>query len=118
MFLINKIGHISGCSDAIKLIQPIRKHKQDICKARNIEKSDKQPMKRKRRHTTDMEDILADDEDRSISETPNGFKSGLKSSIPQKGPLHTENSSELLNRQFSQMHLQDKPRKSKRHCTR
>ena len=113
-----KTGNIGGCSVGIQQIQQTRIPKPDVCQARNVEKCDKQPMKRKRRHTTDMEDLLAEDEDRLVSGTPTGLNSHPESCIPNKGLMQAENSSEMLSREFSKMYLKDKHRKSKRHCTR
>ena len=95
-----------------------RKNNSDVCKSTSVEKYEKKPMKRKRRHTTDMEDLLAEDDDRLASTAVNGLSLGLTSSKSQKENDSLYDQSEMLNRQFSKLEVKDKHRKSKRHCTR
>ena len=121
VFLINtllNIGSTTVCTGSTHKIKPCRKPNQDVCKSTSTEKYEKKPMKRKRRHTTDMEDLLAEDEDRLVTGTINGLNSVPDSYISSKGHNSIENQSEILSRQFSKLGLKEKYRKSKRHCTR
>ena len=109
-------NNISTAGDGVS--KP-RKNNSDVCKSTSVEKYEKKPMKRKRRHTTDMEDLLAEDDDRLASTAVvNGLSLGLTSSKSQKENNSLDDQSEMLNRQFSKLEVKDKHRKSKRHCTR
>ena len=94
-----------------------RKSNIDVCKSTSVEKYEKKPMKRKRRHTTDMEDLLAEDEERLASIAVQGLTLG-QNMRNKKENSSVENQSEILNREFSKLGFKDKHRKSKRHCTR
>ena len=74
-------------------------------------------MKRKRRHTTDMEDLLAEDEERLASIAVQGLSLG-QNMRNKKENSSVEDQSEILNREFSKLGIKNKHRKSKRHCTR
>lgn len=75
-------------------------------------------MKRKRRHTTDMEDLLAEDEERLATISVHGLSLGINSNTARKESNSLEDQSEMLSREFSKLGVKDKYRKSKRHCTR
>ena len=75
-------------------------------------------MKRKRRHTTDMEDLLAEDEDHLISVKTNSRASCQISNTSNNEQTLLESQSSILVGEFSKLGLQDKHRKRKRHCTR
>ena len=94
-----------------------RKSNIDVCKSTSVEKYEKKPMKRKRRHTTDMEDLLAEDEERLASIAVQGLTLG-QNMRNKKENSSVEDQSEILNREFSKLGFKDKHRKSKRHCTR
>ena len=112
------LGNKSVCSGGTIQIKPPRKISQDVAKSTSTEKYEKKPMKRKRRHTTDMEDLLAEDEDRLASGTINSIHVGQESSITNIGNNSLEDQSQLLSREFSKLGIKNKHRKSKRHCTR
>jgi hypothetical protein len=112
------LGNKGVCSGGTIQIKPPRKISQDVTKATSTEKYEKKPMKRKRRHTTDMEDLLAEDEDRLASDTMSSLNAGQESSITNIGNNSQEDHSQLLSREFSKLGIKDKHRKSKRHCTR
>ena len=96
-----------------------RRNNIDVCKSTSVEKYEKKPMKRKRRHTTDMEDLLAEDEERLASIAAGDLSLQMMSKNSQNGKNNSlEDQSEMLNRQFSKLEVKEKHRKSKRHCTR
>ena len=112
------LGNKSVCSGGTIQIKPPRKISKDVTKATSTDKYEKKPMKRKRRHTTDMEDLLAEDEDRLAAGTINSLNAGQETSITNIGNISIEDQSQVLSREFSKLGIKDKHRKSKRRCTR
>ena len=110
---------MSGFNSGIQTSQSSHKLKHDICQIRNREQCDKQPMKRKRRHTTEMEDLLTEDEDRpTFGPATNDTISSEAEGVYNAGLQQSEETSEMLSRELSKMQLNYKHRKSKRRCTR
>ena len=110
---------MSGFNSGIQTSQSSHKLKHDICQIRNREQCDKQPMKRKRRHTTEMEDLLTEDEDRpTFGPATNDNISSEAEGVYNAGLQQSEETSEMLSRELSKMQLNYKHRKSKRRCTR
>ena len=93
-------------------------HSADGSKVTSVETYEKKPMKRKRRHTTDMEDLLAEDEDQLISVKTNCRASCRIPSTSNNEQTLLESQSSILVGEFSKLGIQDKHRKRKRHCTR
>ena len=67
-----------------------RRNNIDVCKSTSVEKYEKKPMKRKRRHTTDMEDLLAEDEERLASIAAGDLSVGMMSKNSQNGKQNSQ----------------------------
>ena len=111
------LGKSNMCKNGNVVVKP-RKNNIDVCKSTSVEKYEKKPMKRKRRHTTDMEDLLAEDEERLVTVPVHGLSLGLNSNTTKNESNSLEDQSEMLSKEFSKLGVKDKHRKSKRHCTR